>query len=82
MRGMTVRMTVHYVCNDDECEMTLKKDTDAITNNITNHILNMNMNANANVMTLATMKTNVAGYAAIGYVYQTQITVHRSSSKS
>ena len=39
-----------------------------------------NLNTNENVITLATMKTKAAGYEAIGYACQTQITVHRSSS--
>ena len=62
----------------DECEITLKKNTDAITNRTTN----TNTNTNANIMMLVTMKTNVSGYVEIGYVCQSQITVHRSSSKS
>ena len=63
----------------DEREMTLKKDTDAITNNITNR--NTNTKKNTNVIILVTMKTNAAGYVAIGYACQTQITVHCLSSK-
>ena len=40
----------------------------------------MNTNTNLDVITLAKMKTKAAGYVAIGYACQTQITVHRSSS--
>ena len=57
--------------------MTLKKNMDAIMN----HITNMITNTNANVMTLVTMMTNLVGYVSIGYVCQSQITVHHSSSK-
>ena len=46
----------------DECEMTLKKIIDTITNHLTNTNTNTNTNANANVKAFATMKTNVAGY--------------------